>query len=129
MWSNTGNAGFSVEVRASWAVSDTVSVQEDWVAFAGGAASARVKEEVEWKVSEIAQGGESEIVSVPDGWDLEISAIVVQDESVESVEIDNITGQVGSGAVNKTGRWDVSIEKISSDLDVLEFTAVSDVAD
>jgi hypothetical protein len=60
---------------------------------------------------------------------LEISAIVVQDESVESVEIDNITGQVGSGAVNKTGRWDVSIEKISSDLNVLEFTAVSDIAD
>jgi hypothetical protein len=60
---------------------------------------------------------------------LEISAIIVQDESVESVEIDHITGQVGSGAVNKTVRWDVSIEKISSDLNILEFTAVSDVAD
>ncbi len=60
---------------------------------------------------------------------MEIGAIVVENESVESVEIDNVAGQVGSGAVNKTGRWDVSIEKISSDLNVLEFTAVSDVTD
>jgi hypothetical protein len=41
---------------------------------------------------------------------LKISAVVVQDESVESVEINNVPGQVGGWAVDQAGRWNVGIE-------------------
>lgn len=60
---------------------------------------------------------------------MEISTIVVQNEAIESVEISNITRQCDSGVINQAGGRDISVKEIVSDLDVLEFAAVSDVAD
>ncbi len=94
MRDNTSNASFSVVVGSSWAIGNTVAIKKNGVTFAGGAASAHSKEEVEGEVPEVAESGESEVVSVPGGRNLKIGAVIVEDETVESVEINHIAGKV-----------------------------------
>lgn len=126
---NTSDACSSVVVRTGWAVSDTVSFEEDGVVFAGCASSTDYEEEVEWEVSKVAESGESEIVTVPDSVESEVGTIVVKDETIESVEINDVSGQIGGWGEDQRGRWDISIEKVWSDQNVLKFRTVSNVAD
>jgi hypothetical protein len=67
LWSNTSDTGLSIVVWASWAVSNTVVIVEDWVSLAPGAWSAQNEEVVEAQISVVAVGSELELVSVPWG--------------------------------------------------------------
>jgi hypothetical protein len=129
LWSNTSDAGLSIVVWSSWAVSDTVSIVKDWVTLAGSAAGSENEDVVEAEPSEVAESVESELVSVPGCGNSEIGSIVVQDESVDAVEINNVSTNVWHWGVDQVGRWQVSIEKIVSDINVAEFAAVSNVTD
>ncbi len=129
MGDNTGNASFSIVVGSSWAIGNTVAIKKNRVSFAGGAASAHGKEKVEREVPEIAKSGESEVVSVPGGRNLEIGAIIIEDETVKSIEIDHISGKVGGRVEDQVGGWNVCVEEVSAHNDVLEFTSITYVTD